>query len=145
MGLLRAVRALKIDRRVGAKLKDHLAACTAGGARCPLIVRDGDGLDFYLGPQLRHRRKDGGSLGAIGHAVRRVFHVASDENLAIGQEDRRSNMEIRIRSVSILHHLACRVLKLLPNTGDRLLLDYRQSSLRVLIDDQRNLPNRAPL
>jgi len=134
MGLLRSVCALKINRRVRAEFVDDLAARAARGAWRPLVVGDYNRFDFYFRPQFCHRGEDRGSFRAVGHAVRRILYITARKDLPVCEKNCRSDVEVRIWSVGILHHLGCRMLEFLPSTGDRLPLNRRQSSLRVVID-----------
>jgi len=62
--------------------------------------------NLHLGSELRDGGKNRCPLGAIGHAVGGVLHIASDENLTGAGQNRRPNSELRVRSVGVFHCLA---------------------------------------
>ena len=71
-----------------------------------MIVGDGDGVNLDLGAELGDGRKDRGALGAVGHSVRRVFDIASGEDLAFRSEDGRADSKVGKRRVGVLHYFA---------------------------------------
>lgn len=114
MRLLGAVGALEKDGRVWPELIDHLAARSAGRAGDAVIVGNGHGLNLNLGAELRNRSENCGPLGAVGHAVGRVLYIATGEHFAIRQQDRRTHVKVRIRSMRVLHHLSRGLLQFFP-------------------------------
>src|ERR1700738_2505758 len=62
---------------VRAEFKDYLSARSARGTGGVALSGNGNGLDLHIASFGRSGRTDGCALGANGHAVGRVFHVAS--------------------------------------------------------------------
>lgn len=104
MCLFGTTAALEVHGRVWPKLVNHLTARAARGTGHAVIIRHGHGFDFNLRPQLGNGREDRGALGAIRHAVRSILHVAPGKYLPVCEKNRRSDVEIGIRGVRVLHH-----------------------------------------
>ena len=130
MGLLGSISALKIDDCVWAEFIDDLTARPAWRARHPVIVRDSHRRNFDPRPQLGNRRKNGSTLGAIRHAIRRIFNITTGKNLSVRQQDRRPDSKIRVWSVRILHGTCRRFIQLLTHAAGQLhLLSWQDDPL----------------
>ena len=114
MGLLGAVRALKEDGGIRAELVDHLPTGTAWRTRQASIVGHRDRLNFNLRSQFGYGGEDRRALGAVGQAVRSVFHIATGKDSAVGQQDRGADPEFGVWSMRVAHNAGCRVLQSLP-------------------------------
>src|SRR5664279_5045031 len=96
--------ALKEYGRIGSELIDHLPASSARRTGDSMVVGDGYRLNLNFWAQGSDRSEYCGSLGAVGHAVGGVLHIAARKNFAIRQQNCRPNMEVRVWSVRIFHH-----------------------------------------
>ena len=125
MRLLGAVCALEKDGGVGAEFVNDLAACPARRAGDAVIVGNGDRLNFDLGSELRDRGKDCSALGAVGHAIGSVFHVASGKYFAVREQDGGAHVKVRVGSVRVLHHLGRSALQSLLCGGRNVFLAHK--------------------
>ena len=117
MRLLRTAGTLEEDDCVGAKFINHLAARSARRARDTVVVGDRHGLNLDLGAELGNRGENCRSLRAVGHSVRSILHIAAGKDFAVGEQDRRADVKIRVRSMRILHHFDSRSLQFLAQIG----------------------------
>ncbi len=92
--LLWTFRALVDDGGPRSKFIDHLAAGAAGRARNSMIVSDGNGADLQFWTIFSDGGKNRGTLGAVGHSVRRVLDVAADEDFALRCKNGRADPEL---------------------------------------------------
>ena len=106
----------KMTLAFGSKLVNHLPARAARRARRVLIISDGDCLNFHCRSHLRHGGEDRRALGAIAHAVGGIFDVATGEKIAAGGQQRSTDLEIGIGSVSVLHSSPRRRKQALPHS-----------------------------
>lgn len=126
MRLLRPGRTLKENNRFGAELVDDLAARPARRTRDPMIIGDGDCLNLNLRTQLGDSSEDCRPLGAVGHSVRGVLHIATGKDLAVGQQNRRAHMKIGIGGMRILHDPDCRLLQLFTYADGDCFLEHKE-------------------
>ena len=68
-----------------------------------------------------------GVLGAICHPVRRILHIASDENITLVSENCRSDLERGERREGILHDFACIAQQALAHRRSYFISSHRQS------------------
>src|ERR1700730_3778 len=80
---------------VRAEFKDNLSARPARGTGVVTLSGNGNGLDLHVASFGRNGSTDGCALGANGHAIGRVFHVASLIQSATVGKHRRSYTKIR--------------------------------------------------
>src|SRR6267378_5763246 len=85
---------------------DDLAAGAARRTRNPVIVGNGDGENLEFWAMLGDSGKDCGTLGAVGHSVRRVLDITSHEYLAFRGEDSRAHSEVGEGRIGVFHHFA---------------------------------------
>ena len=87
-------------------LATNTARCSDGGA----VGDNGYGFYFYsfnfsralpADFALCHGGEYGGAFGAIGRAKAGVFNIASSGQRAVGQQNRRTNVEFGIRGVGV--------------------------------------------
>ena len=94
------------DDGARAEFIDDLAAGAAGRAWNSVIVDDGDGVYLEFWAKLGDGRKDRRTLGAVGHSVRRVLDVASQEDLTFRGEDGCAHSKVGEGRVGVLHYFA---------------------------------------
>src|SRR5260370_9745056 len=87
---------------------DHLTAGATGRAWNSVIIGDGDGANLEFWTMLGNGRKDRRTLSAVGHSVRRILDVASDEDLSFRGEDIRAHSAVGALRIGILHYSARR-------------------------------------
>jgi len=115
--LFGSVRAFVENCRIGAKLVDHLATRATRGARDTMVIRYRNRPNFHLRSKFRHCGEDRRPLGAIGHSVRSILHIAAREDLSAVGQNRRSDPEIGVRRMCVLHRLARRAQQSLTRIG----------------------------
>jgi len=71
--------ALEKHCRLGPEFVDDLSAGAAGGAGHTLVVDDGYGANHHLRARFRHRGEDGGTFGAVRHAVGGILDIAAEK------------------------------------------------------------------
>jgi len=103
-----SLHALEEHGGVGAELVNHLAACAAGRTRHSPVVDYRNRQDLNLWTKLCHGRENRSTLGAVGHSVGGIFHIAARKNSTARQENRSTNPEVRIWGMRVLHHFLCR-------------------------------------
>jgi len=103
MSLLWPLSASKEDDGIGTEFVNDLTACAARRTGHALIVYYGDSTNLNLWTKLRHSRENRRALGAIGHSVGRVLHIATRKDFAIRKQDGGPNPELRVGRVRILH------------------------------------------
>jgi len=130
VSLFGSLGTLEKNGRVWAEFVNHLAAGATRRAGHPLIVRDGDGANLHSRAELRNRRENGGSLGAIGHAVGSVLHVTSHKDVAAGGQDRRANPKPGIRRVGVLHDFLRSLQEFFSHIRGQRLLGHRSEVMR---------------
>jgi len=85
VSLFWAAGAVKENGRIRAELVDYLAASTTGRAGHSSIIRDRNRLDFDFGSEFSDCREDRRPFGTVGHTVRRVLHVTTRIDFAVGE------------------------------------------------------------
>src|SRR5262245_20933074 len=100
---LGTVSALKEHGGVGAELINDLPTRATGRTGHAAVVRQGNSLDLDGGTEFGNGGEDRRTLGAVGHAVRRILDVAAREYLSIRQQDRCTDPKLGIGSMCILH------------------------------------------
>ena len=83
MSLPGAACALEKDGGIGSEFVDHLAARPTWRTGHALVIRNRQRLNFNCGTEICDSRENGCPLGAIGHAVGRILHIAAGVNLPL--------------------------------------------------------------
>jgi len=99
-----SANSLKEDGCVRPEFVNHLTASAAGRTGNALVVDYRDGSDLDLGSKLGDRRTNRGALGTVGHSIRRILDVATAENFAVREKNGRSDSELRIGRMRVLHN-----------------------------------------
>lgn len=106
MTFLPTVRGLVEDNRIRTEFINDLAACAAGRAWHALVIHYSDCADIQPSTGLRDRRKDGSALGAVGHPVGRILHIAAGEDFTFGRQECGTDAKIGVGRMSVFHHFA---------------------------------------
>src|ERR1700722_19704221 len=92
--LLRAFFTVIEDHGIRPKFINNLSTRAARRTRNSLAVDDGDRAILKLRTIRCNRGKYRGTLGAVGHSVRGIFDVTSDENFSLRGQDCSSYPEV---------------------------------------------------